>query len=218
MVSWKSHVLIICKELGFWDWGASLGLTAAAGRWAGAGGSNALPTQQCCRATEQSLAAGVGLTLCSKTFSLHVSDHLCSAEGQDSWVNQSVRSVLNVWCCPVSLVFRRPGECFPDGLCLCHCVWSCCSHPLWCCWPQSGRSIPTPGFPVFAAGEAPIPAGSQYRHNSSAVCLTSFTGANQCLPSPDRRLLSLQALSAYVSVKYRAVISVLPRLGVFAPA
>lgn len=32
------------------------------------------------------------LTLCSKTLSLHVSDHLCSAEGggQDSWVSQGV--------------------------------------------------------------------------------------------------------------------------------
>lgn len=81
--------------------------------------------------------------------------------------------------------------------------------------------IPSTGFTVLAAAQAPVLAGAQYRH-TSAVCLTSLTGpwnpANQCLPSPDRSLLSILTLSAYVSVKYGAVISVLPRLAVFALA
>lgn len=123
----------------------------------------------------------------------------------------------------VPSVFRRAVEHFPAGLCLCHRVCSCCSHPAVMllapvreidshCWFHC---------PCCSAGSCPC--WSQYRHNSSVVCLASFTGprkpgANQCLPFPDGRLLSIQALRAYVSVKYRAVISVLPRLGVFAPA
>lgn len=84
---------------------------------------------------------------------------------------------------------------------------------------QSERSVPSTGFTVLAAGQAPVPAGAQYRHSCSVVCLTSSTrprkpGANQCLPSPDVET----PLHTNLECLYKAVISVLPRLGVFAPA
>lgn len=75
------------------------------------------------------------------------------------------------------------------------------------------------GFAVLAALFLLVPSADKL-----LSCLSDHfywarrPGANQCLPSPDRRLLSIQTCSAYVSVKYRSVISVLPRLGVFALA